>query len=486
LTWTNGSLGATGIITIQSGSTVTFNATGNIASCMGTINNAGTWNMEGGVMGQADGAQTGPKTFNNLPGGVLNLINWFSSTPWRMVTNNQGTINKNSGTNQFTFANTFGGNTFTNLPGGVVDLGLGNLAISAPAPVQSGTFNLATGTTLFIPDVNYTGPGIVNNGTIATGVFRFQGTTAQTIDGTGSFAFLAIDNATGVDLGGDQTVTNTLTLTNGQLRLHDHHLFVQSNTIAAVSGGSSASWVATNGTGALHRQVNGVNYRFPVGTTSYTPLLMNLASGPQERFSVRVQDGVSTEYDTPGEATGSTISSDVVGRTWIIGEQTPGGQTLNLAVDWNAAEELTLFNRNACRVTYYDGTNWVPGTTAVASGSGPFTRSFLGLTNFRELCVSDTDADLNGISTDIADSANDALRLHPVPADDLLFIDLPEGSGMRGMLRFDANGREVMRHTLNLGGRRSISVQELPPGLYTAMLMDAEGTVLRQRIVIAH
>jgi hypothetical protein len=164
LIWTNGSLGATGIINIHSRSTVTYNATGNNVSCMGTIQNAGTWNMEGGVMGQSDSGQTGPKTFNNLTGGVLNLISWCSSTPWRMLMNNQGTIHKNSGSGQFTFSNTNGPDPFANLSGGTVNLDVGNLAISLPTPEQSGTFNLSAGTTLFIPDVNYTGPGIVNNG----------------------------------------------------------------------------------------------------------------------------------------------------------------------------------------------------------------------------------------------------------------------------------------------------------------------------------
>jgi hypothetical protein len=485
-TWTNGTLGASGIIELQSGSTATYNTTGNNASSIGTINNAGTWNMEGGVMGQVTSV-TGPKAFNNLPGGVVNLIGWSdNSTTWRQVTNNQGTINKNNGSNQFTFSNAQGPNSFTNLPGGTVNLGIGNMALSVPLPVQSGTFNLSSGTTLFINnDLNYAGPGIVNNGTIAGDDLRFQGTTAQTLEGTGSIAFLAIDNAAGVDLGGDQTVTNTLTLTNGQLRLGDHDLLVQSTLAAAVSGGSSTSWVRTNGTGTLRRlATNGPSYRFPVGTASYAPLLLILMNAPQETFSVRVQEGVSTEYDTPGTASGQNITSDVVGLTWVLQEQTPGGHTVNMAVDWNASDELSLFNRNACRVSYYDGTNWVPGTTAAATGTGPFTRSFIGLTNFRELCVSDTDADLNGISTALPEEAEGAMRVYPVPAGEVLFIDFPAGSSMHELLLFDAGGRAVIQATANSNERLSIPVEHLNPGMYMLVLRDAQGEWHRHRISI--
>lgn len=485
--WTNGNLGATSIIDLQSGSMATYNTTGNNASSLGIINNAGIWNMEGGVMGQLADMPTGPKTFNNLSGGVLNLINWFSSTPWRMVTNNQGTINKNSGTNQFTFSNTFGPNPFANLPGSTVNLGAGNLAISAPEPVQSGTFNLANGTTLFIPDVNYTGPGIVNNGTISTGEFRFQGATAQTLEGTGNIAFLAIDNAAGVDLGGDQTVTNTLTLTSGQLRLGDHDLLLQSTLAAALSGGSNTSWVRTNGAGSLRRQaVNGPSYRFPVGTANYAPLLMILMNAPQETFSVRVQEGVSTEYGAPGTASGQNITSDAVGLTWLLEEQNPGGHTVNMAVDWNAGDELPLFNRSACRVSYYDGTNWVAGTTGAATGTGPYTRSYIGLTNFRELCVSDTDADLNGISTTLPEPVDGLMKVYPMPAHDMLFIDLPAGHGMHSLMLFDASGREVMRSTANSGERLAIPMDHLRPGIHMLVLIDAQGQCHQHRVSIVH
>ncbi|MFN3875841.1 MAG: T9SS type A sorting domain-containing protein [Flavobacteriales bacterium] len=333
--------------------------------------------------------------------------------------------------------------------------------------------------------IPYAGPEFNNNGTV-NATLKFEGGSAQQLNGTGTITSLTINRAAGVDLGGDQTVTNTLTMTIGQLRMGDNDLFVENNAAGAVAGGSSNSWVVNSGTGSLHRQVIGSGYLFHVGTTSYTPLLMNLFTGPQDRSSARVQDGVSTEYSAPGEATGSTISSDVVGRTWIIGEQTPGGQTLNLAVVWNVADELSLFNRNACRFAFYDGTNWVPGATAVAFGTGPFTRSFLGLTNIRELCVADTDAALNDFGTNVMDVAESGLHVYPVPADDIVFIDLPAGSGMHSLMLFDASGRAVMQVPVNSAERLSIPVQQLQPGIHKLVLVDAQGQWHRQRVSIVH
>ncbi len=238
-------MGTTTAVNISAGASATFNGSGLLAAS-GTINNAGTVTMIGGGI-------NGPGTINNLPNAVVDLNGWTTTVePWHMITNNQGTINKNNGTVPFTFGNFFGGKVFTNLAGGVVNVNSGTLAFNLPFPLQNGTFNIASGTILTGTELfNFAGPAIVNNGSITTPLLRYQGTNAQQLNGSGSITNLAVDNAAGVDLGGDQTVTSVLTMTNGQLRLGSSDLIVENNTTGAVAGGSASSWVVNDGSGSI-------------------------------------------------------------------------------------------------------------------------------------------------------------------------------------------------------------------------------------------
>jgi predicted lipoprotein with Yx(FWY)xxD motif len=481
-TWTGGVLGTTAVINIGAGANATFNGG---LEARGTINNSGTVTMIGGGI---SGGPNQPATFNNLPNAVVNLNGWTTNVPaWHMVTNNQGTFNKNNGTELFTFGNDFSGKSFTNLAGGVVSVNSGTLAFNLPFPLQNGTFNVVGGTTLTGSEpFNFAGPAVVNNGSITTPVLRYQGTNAQQLNGSGSINNLAIDNAAGVDLGGEQTVTNALTLTSGQLRLGANDLFVENNAVGAVSGGNAISWVENTGSGSLHRQVNGSSYLFPVGTESYTPLTLSLTNGAQDRFSVRVQDGVNTEYSAPGVTSGTSISSDIVGRTWVVSEEITGGNEADVTLQWNGADELSLFGRNACTVSNYSGSDWNIGPLAPASGGDPFTRTLSGITAFRELCVTDGDAPLNDISTGLSDETSGYLKVFPVPASDVLHVSTPDGGSIIQVTLIDGTGRRVeTRSTLNMD-RSILDVSGLQSGTYVLELIDDREQVMRTQVIIAH
>jgi hypothetical protein len=479
--WTGGVINSTGVLNLPATCTTVLAQGGNALINSGIINNAGTFLMQAGSLLQT----TTPCRFNNLPGGVLELNGWANPTgSWVQNVFNQGTVNKHNGDVQFTFVF-----PFTNEPTGVLNANTGHVALapSFSLPVQTGVFNVANGASLSASasGIPYAGPEFNNNGTV-NATLKFEGSSAQQLNGNGTITSLTINNAAGVDLGGEQTVTSTLTMTNGQLRLGDNDLFVENNAAGAVAGGNASSWVVNNGTGSLHRQVNGNNYLFPLGTSSYTPLTMSLTNGPQDRFSVRVQDGVSTEYSAPGVAAGTSISSDIVDRTWVVSEEVPGGNTASITLQWNAADELPGFVRTTCAVAHYSNPDWVPGAFGAAIGNGPFTRTITGLGDFRELCVTDADATLNDIGTGMTEGAESGLHVHPVPANDILYIDLPEGNDTQTLMLLDAGGRELMSRSMNGGGRRSISVSDLPSGLHLLVLVDGDGRWHRKRISIAH
>ncbi|MCW5900281.1 MAG: hypothetical protein KIT10_13520 [Flavobacteriales bacterium] len=482
-TWTGGTLNTTGIITLAAGATGTLNGATLVAQ--GTINNGGHVTMQSGII---TGLGSTPHLFNNLAGGVLDLNGWNTSqAAWHMVTNNAGTINKNNGAETFTFGNDFSGKSFTNLPGGVVNVPSGTLAYALPFPLQNGSFNISNGATLTGSNsFGFAGPAIMNNGSITTPMLSYTGMSGQQLNGTGTILSLAINNTAGVDLGGDQTVINAFHLLNGLLRLGNSDLFIQNSAPAAVNGGGASSWVVNNGSGSLHRQVSGSVYLFPVGTTSYTPLTMS-TSGPQDRFSVRVQDGVSTEYGAPGVATGSNINTDVVGRTWVVGEQIAGGNTANITLQWGSAEELASFGRNTCTVARYDGTNWIPGTFNAANGADPFTQSITGLSSFRELAVSDSDADLNGTSTGGVEIAEESHlpRAWPNPAQDVLHIRAGQGADIQAIGLIDIQGRRVS-FPLNAPSELvTIDLDRCTPGVYLLETRDLLDRTQHQRVVLA-
>jgi hypothetical protein len=479
-TWTGGVLGTTAVINIGAGANATFNGG---LEARGTINNSGVVTMIGGGI---SGGPNQPATFNNLPSAVVNLNGWTTNVPsWHMVTNNQGTFNKNNGTELFTFGNDFSGKSFTNLAGGVVNVNSGTLAFNLPFPLQNGTFNVSGGTTLTGTEpFNFAGPAVVNNGSITAPVLRYQGTNAQQLNGEGSITNLAIDNAAGVDLGGEQTVTSTLTLTNGQLRLGDNDLLVENNAAGAVTGGNASSWVVNNGTGSLQRQVIGSGYIFPVGTTSYTPLTMS-TTGLQDRFSVRVQDDLSTNYGAPGVATGASITARAVGRTWVVAEQVNGGNTADITMQWNTSDELPQFNRNLCAVGLYDGTDWITGTYAAALGIGPFTRTINGVSGFREYSVSDNLLNLNTALDEETMRPGSRLLLYPQPADAVLQVAAPDGQTVQAMRILDMRGRTVLMLNERWNGAVSIDVSGLFPAAYVLEWTDAERGAGRMPFVVA-
>jgi hypothetical protein len=294
-------------------------------------------------------------------------------------------------------------------------------------------------------------------------------------------------NGTGlVTLGGTQTMSGTLSFTTGVIDLGENDLVLTNAAVGAVSGGSASSHVRTSSSGTLKRTVNGNNYVFPVGASSYNPLTISLASGPQEQFAVRVQDGVHREYGAPGIPAGSLLVSDVVDRTWVVSEEVAGGNTANITMQWNAADELASFARSTCAVANYSAPDWVPGAFGPAIGNGPFTRTITGLGAFRELCVADAEATLNDIGTGLNDRTNSDLKVFPVPASDVLHITTPDGNSIIQVKLIDGTGRRIeARSTLNMG-RSILDVSGLPAGTYVLELIDDREQVMRTQVIIAH
>jgi len=134
------------------------------------------------------------------------------------------------------------------------------------------------------------GGDLTNNGAALTipssQAVNFNGTSAQTISGSGSIQFdgaVTINNAAGVTLGRDVAVNGTLTLTSGRLTLDDNNLTLGS--AASIGGTPDASkMVVATGSGELRKMFTGIgSFTFPVGdadgTAEYSPVTLNFTSG---------------------------------------------------------------------------------------------------------------------------------------------------------------------------------------------------------------
>ncbi|HRD54191.1 MAG TPA: hypothetical protein PKY96_16250 [Flavobacteriales bacterium] len=475
--WNGGTINSTAILNLPATCTTTLAQGGNFIANSGIINNAGTFNMVSGTLGQL----TAPARFNNLPGGVLDLNGWANPTSsWVQNIFNQGTINKNNGTVQFDLAF-----TMTNEAAGTLNVNSGTLRFSSTATLR-GTVNVPAGSAIIgtANGVVAEGLTVLNNGSI-TPLITFQGTAPHFLNGTGNLGNVTMNGAGLVTLGGTQTMSGTLSFTTGVLELGDNDLVLTNATVGSVSGGSASSHVRTSGTGTLSRAVNGNNYVFPVGTSSYTPLTMNLTTGPQEQFAVRVQNGISTNYGAPGVANGAPITARAVGRTWVVAEQVSGGNTVDLTVQWNATDELPLFNRSLCAVSRYDGTDWVTDTYAAAVGNGPFTRTLNGVSSFREFSVSDNLLNLNTAMEDGDARSASAPRIFPQPADNVLHLAAAEGRMITGARLLDASGRVAAQHTHSAADRVALDVGGLPPGVYVVEWMEQNSGTGRAPVLVA-
>jgi hypothetical protein len=179
-------------------------------------------------------------------------------------------------------------------------------------------------------------------------------------------------NAPGtVTLNKDVVVNNTLTFTKGKLELGSNNLTVLSPS--GVNGGSDSGFVVTNGAGAVKIRGLGVTgttttVTFPVGydAGNYTPVQVK-NTGVLDDYSVRLTDQLSDNY-AGGQPTGTTISNNVVNKTWHIDETNAGGSQVTITLLWKAANEGPAFNRNNCGVGHFKNGGWDKAPSLGAAG----------------------------------------------------------------------------------------------------------------------
>ncbi|MEI6507690.1 MAG: T9SS type A sorting domain-containing protein [Bacteroidota bacterium] len=256
---------------------------------------------------------------------------------------------------------------------------------------------------------------LTNNGTFTAtnGTVIFGGSSAQTIPAI-TYSGLSINGGSNKTLAGNTTVNGVLTLTSGKVLLGSKNLTVSST--GSISGGTSSSYVVTDSSGKLI--INNIgplgnsgNVLYPIGSsaTSYTPIWI-LNTGTTDNFDVNVLGLVSSSY-LGNTATGTSLTSNVVGKTWFINEATAGGSTLMITTQWNGGDELTSFSRTNCGLANYNGTTWISGALSSASGTDPYIQLTSNITTLGAFAIGDNNSSVpvELLSFDAYRNGNDAL-----------------------------------------------------------------------------
>ncbi|MEO8149387.1 MAG: T9SS type A sorting domain-containing protein [Bacteroidia bacterium] len=227
----------------------------------------------------------------------------------------------------------------------------------------------------------------------------FRGTSLQNISGIGThFPYVEINNAAGISLvSGNDTIQDTLWLVIGNVSLANNNLTIEGlngqtvSSTGAISGGSSNSFIVTDGTGVLEQRQVGPTVRstsilYPIGnsSTDYRPVTIT-NTGTTDNITARV---FSTVWTGGTNGAGTQISTDYVDRTWVLGETVTGGSNLDLSFQYAGADELTSFDRTNCAIVYHNGGSWI--TTQAygpVAGGNPYTRAVSGISNLGDFSI---------------------------------------------------------------------------------------------------
>jgi len=349
----------------NSNGTVNNNNTGiiNIGFDLNFNTDNSTFNNSGIITVSDDytsGSGDNNNLFTNNSGATLTIGGDINLTNGNMTINNSGVINLNG---DFLDGTIDTGSDFNNLDGGEWNwAGTSyDASVGFILDCTGGTndFNYTSGSDQPIIDVNYVNLGMEGSG----------------------------NNA----LQDDVLITGILTLSSSTLSLGAFDFTLDDN--ASISGGSSASFVVTDGVGVLTQNNLGSGGRtgsilFPVGrlTTDYTPLSIDNSSGTVDDFSLRVCSNV---YEEGGCETGTLVSDLILDRTWFITEGSAGGSDVDVTFQWNASNEVGSFNRADIDLIHYTGSTWEALTNTSATGSDPYVATISGVSDFSPFTVQD-------------------------------------------------------------------------------------------------
>jgi hypothetical protein len=260
---------------------------------------------------------------------------------------------------------------------------------------NAGTYNESSG-------IMNVGGNWWNTGThnVGTGTVNFNGTGTQTITGANSFYNFGVSKSAGVvSLGVLTTVTNQLTLTNGNISTTATFPLVLTSTASSTAGNAN-SYVS----GPMLATFNG-SFTFPVGSTSasrYRPATVSATSG-SDTWTVEyvgnnpsAQNYFNTVFNYNPPANLGKVSQF---EYWNVSRA--GATTAALELTYNTgsyiANPSNIGNVANLKVVRWDGSQW-----DLPPGGGTFSQTGTNVTgtvkvsivtNFSPFTLGSTDPD---------------------------------------------------------------------------------------------
>lgn len=243
---------------------------------------------------------------------------------------------------------------------------LGNFTITSGTFIPSGTLSVGgnwSNAGTFTPN----GQTVVFNGSVSQSITRTGGET---------FFNLTLNNAAGLAPANAVTVTNTLTLTAGNITLGPNNLHITSGNAIGGAPFSTSKMIVTNGAGKLiFSTPTNTTYTYPVGETTglteYSPISITFTAGTGAGTSLGMQvvdAAVPTNpLDIPASAT------DYITRHWLPDAQGFATATWSGSISYLVADEVG--NNANLRFSVWHP---APNSTWVDYGVGPSVQSLIG------------------------------------------------------------------------------------------------------------
>ncbi len=310
------------------------------------------------------------------------------------------------------------------------------------------------------------------------GTVIYSGTKPQLVIGASTYNNIQIQG-TGIKTiyKGDVTTTGSLSMLSGLMVLGDNSVNFGPN--ANILGGSNASYMVTNGMGVIRMENIGSGGKtadqfVPLSDgSSYTPLTFS-NSGVASLYTIAVYNNINSSYDQISlRPTGSALTQYAVGKSWLLSSN---GDSANvtLKLQWNASDELTDFNRNACYISTYNNPDWGYAPSISNSlGNDPYTLTMTGLSKMTVFAVT------SAVDGKTFVARHGTVTVYPNPASTTLNVKF-NGTPGRNVNMYILNnfGREVYRVAVNpydyQDGIVPVDVTNLYPGEYIISVEDVD------------
>jgi hypothetical protein len=353
-----------------------------------------------------------------------------------------------------------------------------DLTLDGTLTLSSGTLNTNNNDLFFVgnADVSASGTGTISAGsntsiTITSansfgGGLRFS-STGNTIN---DLNINMSNNSSHAMLSSDLKLNGDLNLQAGRIDIGNNDLTVNGN----LNGGSSNSYVITGTNGQLVLSLGaGASNTYYVGTSSnYAPAIV---AGNTGSATGMVGVGVNTSVFAEGTANnGADLSTDqpLVDATWHVTSTATANIDLNLETMWSTDMEVNGFDRNSLYLSHYTNSNWDVNATASATtaANGMFSTKRNNITSLSPFAVMGRDAITTSVKEVIA---NNNVTVYPNPAVNTLNVT---GNYNTAKI-FGLNGELLKTAKLN---NNTLSVSELPAGMYTIVLNGNDATATKR------